>query len=60
MLFQHGTAKQQLLIQKVERDPKQNLLGCYDELKLIVEFYSALKGKIYCQYRDSCDMEWPF
>ena len=24
-----------------------------------MEFYIALKGKIYCQYHDAHDMEWP-
>jgi len=27
--------------------------------KLIVEFYAALKRKIYHQYCDTFDMEWP-
>ena len=47
------------VIQNVAKDDEQNLVGYSDECKSIVEFYTALKGKIYHQYHDTCDMEWP-
>ena len=44
---------------QVGRYPEQYLVGCFDELK-IVEFYTALEGIMYRQYRDTLDMEWPW
>ena len=48
-----------VVIKNVGKDPQQSLVGCFDEFKLIVEFYTALKEKIYRQYCDTCDTEWP-
>ena len=49
-----------VVIQNVGIDPEQNLVGCFDELKLIMEFYTATYRKIYYQYCDTRDMEWPY
>jgi len=46
-----------MVLQKVVGDPEQKLVGLLLNLKLIVEFYTVLKGKIYCKHHDTFDME---
>ena len=43
----------------VEKILNKIWLGVLMNLKLIVEFYTALEGKIYRQYHRTHDMEWP-
>ena len=42
-----------IAIQKIEKDPEQSLVGLLLNLKVIGEFYTVLKTKIDCQYRDT-------
>ena len=55
-----GIKNVKVVIQNVGKDPEQIWMGVLMNLKLIVEFYIALKGEIYCQYRDKRNMEWLF
>jgi len=48
-----------MVIQKIGKDPEQSLVGCFDEFKIRNGILRYWKGKIYCQYCDTCDMEWP-
>ena len=47
-----------MVIPKVGKDPEQNLVGCFDEFKVNNGNLQCLKGKIYSQHPDTCDMEW--
>ena len=55
----HTTVKTnvKMAIQKVGKDLEQNLVGYFLNLKLIVEFYTVLKGKIHHQYHDIHDIK---
>ena len=48
-----------VVLQNVGKYPKKIWWGVLMNLKLIVEFYTAFKGKLYHQCHDTQDMEWP-
>ena len=48
-----------VVVNNIAKDAEQTLLVVLMNFKLIVEFYTAVKGKIYHQYHDTHDMEWP-
>ena len=50
----------EVVIQKIGKDPEENLVGCFDELKINCGILHCFKGKTYRQYHDTHDMEWPY
>ena len=48
-----------MVIQKVGKDPEQNLMGCFDEFKIYNRILHYFKRKNIPQNRDTHGMEWP-